>query len=88
MHNYSVSFVSRRHKMRRFVEIWHMELLASVERLGNVVYCGGKKFSFILNTDEDTALGRPASAGSQILEKARKTQLTPPDRVTKFSVPA
>ena len=71
-----VDFIgSRRDKMRRFAEISHIELLVPVERYGNIVYHGGRKFSFILNTNGDTALWRPDSAGSQILEKARKTQL-------------
>ena len=48
--------MSRRDKMRRFAEISHIELLVSVERYGNVVYYGDKKFSFILNTNADTAL--------------------------------
>ena len=38
------SFVSRGDKMRRFAEIWRIELLASVERLGNAVYCSEKSF--------------------------------------------
>ena len=42
--------------MRRFAEISHIELLVSVERYGNVVCCGEKKFSFILNMNGDTAL--------------------------------
>ena len=33
-----------------------MELLAPVERLGNAVYCGEKKFSFILNMKGYTAV--------------------------------
>ena len=37
-------FVSRRDKMRRFEVISHIELLVSVERYENVVYCGEKKF--------------------------------------------
>ena len=49
----SLSYVSRRDKMRRFVEISHNELLISVERYGNVVYCGDKVFIYL---NRDTAL--------------------------------
>ena len=38
------TFVPCRDKMRRFVEISHIEFLVSVVRYGNVVYCGEKSF--------------------------------------------
>ena len=37
-------YVSHRDKMRRLAEISHIEILISVERYGNVVYCGEKSF--------------------------------------------
>ena len=33
--------------MRRFAEISNIELLISVERYGNVVYCGDKVFIYL-----------------------------------------
>ena len=36
--------MSRRDKMRRFAEISPLELLVSVQRYGNVVYCVEKSF--------------------------------------------
>ena len=60
--------VSRRDKMRRFEEISHIELLVSVERYENVVYCGEKKV-FIKSKKEGrystlkTGLGRKSYFG-------------------------
>ena len=44
MNSGGMIFVSRRDKMRRFAGISHIELVISVERYGNVVYCGEKSF--------------------------------------------
>ena len=80
-----ILYVFRCDKMRQFAEISHIELLVSVERYENVVYCGEKSLHLSRNRRYSalkTCLSRKSDFG-----KSEKNAKSPQQQAFKNKTP-